>query len=46
MDLKLNQILNLSQEEIDNSKEFAIRAIDGLVSKINSDILKINIIYK
>ena len=34
------------EEEIDSSKEFAIRAIDGLVSKINSDIIKINIVYK
>ena len=32
--------------EIDNSKDYAVRAIDGLVSKINSGIIKINIIYK
>ena len=34
------------EEEIDSSKNYAIRAIDGLVSKINSDIIKINIVYK
>ena len=34
------------EEEVDSSKEFAIRAIDGLVSKINSNIIKINIVYK
>ena len=32
--------------EIDNSKDYAVRAIDGLVNKINSDIIKINIVYK
>ena len=34
------------EEEIDSSKDYAVRAIDGLVSKINSDIIKINIVYK
>ena len=34
------------EEEIDSSKDYAVRAIDGLVSKINSGIIKINIIYK
>ena len=34
------------EEEIDNSKKYAIKSIDGLVSKINSNIIKINIIYK
>ena len=34
------------EEEIDNSKDYAENSIDGLVSKINSDIIKINIIYK
>ena len=34
------------EEEIDSSKDYAVRSIDGLVSKINSDIIKINIVYK
>lgn len=34
------------EEEVDNSKEYAIKSIDGLVSKINSNIIKINIVYK
>ena len=34
------------EEEIDSSKDYAVRAIDGLVSKINSDVIKINIVYK
>ena len=34
------------EEEIDSSKDYAVRAIDGLVSKIDSNIIKINIIYK
>lgn len=34
------------EEEIDNSKEYAVKSIDGLVNKINGNIIKINIIYK
>ena len=34
------------EEEIDNSKEYAIKSIDVLVNKINSNIIKINIVYK
>ena len=45
-DTLCSSIAEECEEEIDNSKEFAIRAIDGLVSKINSDIIKINIVYK
>ena len=45
-DTLCSSIAKECEVEVDSSKEFAIRAIDGLVSKINSDIIKINIVYK
>ena len=45
-DTLCSSITKACEEEIDSSKDYAVRAIDGLVSKINSDIIKINIVYK
>lgn len=45
-DTLCSSITKECEEEIDSSKEYAVKSIDGLVSKINSNIIKINIIYK
>ena len=45
-DTLCSSIAKECEEEIDSSKDYAVKSIDGLVSKINSDIIKINIVYK
>ena len=45
-DMLCTSIAEECEEEIDSSKDYAIRSIDGLVRKINSDVIKINIVYK
>ena len=45
-DTLCSSVVKECEEEIDNSKEYAVKSIDGLVNKINGNIIKINIIYK
>ena len=45
-DTLCSSVVKECEEEIDNSKEYAVKSIDGLVNKINGNIIKINVIYK